>query len=52
MSNLVGSMFNPNAGASGASSPDASAASEAESPSASIAGMPPMGGGFDNIFQS
>jgi hypothetical protein len=50
MSNLVSNMFNPNAGASAPGG--ASAAPEVESPNASIPGMPPMGGGFDNIFQS
>ena len=44
MSNLVNNMFNPNAGASGAL--------EVENPNANILGMPPMGNGFDNLFQS
>ncbi len=51
MSNLVTSMFNPNAPAEGGA---AAATPEpvAETPNPSIPGMPGMGGGFDSIFQS
>ncbi len=53
MSNLVSNMFNPNAAAAGAgASAPGAGAPEVESPNAGIPGMPAMGGGFDNIFQS
>ena len=47
-------MFNPNAAAEGGAAPAAATSPEpAESPAgAGIPGMPNMGGGFDNIFQS
>lgn len=51
MSNLVSNMINPNAAATGGGTA-AAAPPEVESPSANIPGMPPMGGGFDSIFQS
>ena len=52
MSNLVSNMFNPGAPAA-APGPTAVASSvsvEAENPA--MSGLPPMGGGFDSIFQS
>jgi small glutamine-rich tetratricopeptide repeat-containing protein alpha len=53
MSNLVSSMFNPNAPAEGGAANTAVPPEVPEAtPAASIPGMPAMGGGFDSIFQS
>ena len=52
MSNLVSNMFNPNAAGASAGAPAPAATPEVETPNPTIPGMPPMGGGFDSIFQS
>ena len=49
MSNLVSTMFNPGASPAAASGTSGATTPEAES---NMPGMPPMGGGFDSIFQS